>query len=217
HSIVDSGALDDASRMIASLEADRSGGLTPSGSDRNLFVSLSGAVKLALSQQPALRAELNKKLGPLAALRVRQAIAGGDDAAIALAATQFEGTEAAAEAYRWLGDRALQNGWFTRALAEYRRADASAAPSLSRELHSRSRLAAAMMGSDFGSAVSEPISFGDVRMTPVEFEALIAEMKARGTGTVQGASQAASGSLPGPTQIVAQNRARFDGPVGQNP
>jgi outer membrane protein assembly factor BamB len=217
HSIVDSGALDDASRMIASLEADRGGGLTPSGSDRNLFVSLSGAVKLALAQQPALRAQLTHKLAPLAALRVRQAVAGGDEATIALSATQFEGTEAAAEAYRWLGDRALQNGWFTRALAEYRRAESSAAPSLVRELQPRARLAAAMMGSDYGSAVTEPVSFGGVRMAPSEFEALVTEMKARGVGPLQGTAASASGNLPGPMQVVATNRARFDGPVGQNP
>jgi outer membrane protein assembly factor BamB len=217
HAIVESGALEDASRMIASLEADHGSGLTPSGSDRSLFVSLSGAVKLALAQQPALRAELTERLAPLAALRVRQAIASGDEAAIALAATQFEGTEAAAEAYRWLGDRALQNGWFTRAQAEYRRAEASASPSLSRELQPRTRLAAAMTGSDYGSAVTETVSFGDARMTPTEFEALVAEMKARGAGPVQGTSQAAVINLPGPSQITAQNRARMDGPVGQNP
>lgn len=217
HAIMESGALDDASRMIASLEADHGGGLTPSGSDRNLFVSLSGAVKLALAQQPALRAELTERLAPLAALRVRQAISSGDEAAIALAATQFEGTEAAAEAYRWLGDRALQNGWFTRALGEYRRAEASASPSLSRELSPRSRLAAAMTGSDYGSPVAETVSFNDLRMSAAEFEALVAEMKARGVGAVQGTAQSATGELPGPTQLTAQNRARFDGPVGQNP
>jgi len=217
HAVVESGALEDASRMIASLEADRGVGLTPSGNDLNLFVSLSGAVKLALAQQPALRAELTERLAPLAALRVRQAISHGDEATIALAATQFEGTEAAAEAYRWLGDRALQSGWFTRALAEYRRAEASASPSLSRELSLRARLAAAMTGSDYGSAATETVSIGDARMTPAEFEALVAEMKARGSVATPDASPGAAGSLPGPSQMQAQNRARFDGPVGQNP
>jgi len=217
HSIVESGAIDDASRMIASLEADRGGGLTPSGSDRDLFVSLSVAVKLAIAREPALRAELNKRLGPLSQLRVRQAIAGGDEAAIALAATQFEGTEAAAEAYRWLGDRALQNGWFARALAEYRRAETSAPASLIRELAPRARLAAAMMGTDHGSVITEPVSFGELNMAPGQFEALVAEMRARGTGTVQGAVASSAGNLPGPSQLTANNRARFDGPVGQNP
>lgn len=216
HAILESGALEDASRMIASLESDRGSGLTPSGTDRDLFVSLSGAVKLALAQQPGLRAELTERLAPLAALRVRQAISSGDEAAIALAATQFEGTEAAADAYRWLGDRALQYGWFTRALAEYRRAQASASPSLTRELSPRTRLAAAMTGSDVGSAITETVSIGEARMTAAEFEALVAEMKARGAGPLQG-SAASVGNLPGPVQLVANNRARFDGPVGQNP
>lgn len=215
HAILESGALEDASRMIASLESDRGSGLTPSGSDRDLFVSLSGAVKLALAQQPGLRTELTERLAPLAALRVRQAIASGDDAAIALVATQFEGTEAAAEAYRWLGDRALQYGWFTRALAEYRRAETSASPSLSRELSPRTRLAAAMTGSDLGSAVTETVTIGDAHMTANEFEALVAEMKTRGAGPLQG-TPVSTGNLPGPTQLVPHNRARFDGPVGQN-
>lgn len=216
HAILESGALEDASRMIAALESDSGTGITPSGTDHDLFVSLSGAVKLALAQQPGLRDELTQRLAPLAALRIRQAIASGDEGAIALAATQFEGTEAAAEAYRWLGDRALQFGWFTRALAEYRRAESSASPSLSRELLPRTRLAAAMTGSDAGSAVTETVTIGDARMSAAEFEALVAEMKARGAGPLHG-SAASVGKLPGPMQLVAQNRARFDGPVGQNP
>jgi outer membrane protein assembly factor BamB len=217
HAIVESGAMDDASRMIASLEADRGGGLTPSGDDRQLFVSLPVAIKLALAQQPALRTALNDKLGSLAQLRVRQAIASGDEGVIELAATQFEGTPAAAEAYRWLGDRALQNGWFARALAEYRRAEASAPPSLMQELAPRARLAAAMMGLDHGSAATEPVAFEGVTMPAAEFETLVAEMKARGAVNVSRSLGTTDLKLPDPVQLQANNRARFDGPVGQNP
>jgi outer membrane protein assembly factor BamB len=217
HAIVESGALDDASRMIAGLEAERGSGLTPSGKDRNLFVSLSGAVKLALAEQPKLRAELGRKQGALAALRVRQAVASGDELAISLAATQFEGTEAAAEAYRWLGDRALQNGWFSRALSEYRRAEATGGPALAREVAPRARLAAAMMGVDYGRAITEPVSIGDTRLAAAEFEALVTEMKSRGTSSVQESVAFSRHPLPGPAQYQPQNRARLDGPVGQNP
>jgi outer membrane protein assembly factor BamB len=217
HAIVESGAVDDASRMIASLDADRGGGLTPSGSDRELFVSLSVAIKLAVQQQPALRTSLSEKLASLAQLRVRQAIAGGDEAVISLAATQFECTPAAAQAYLWLGDRALQNGWFTRALADYRRAEASATPSLQRQLAPRARLAAAMLGLDHGSAATDTVSLGELNMAAAEFEALVAEMRGRGAGTLQGSTATSEFKLPAPVELQPHNRARLDGPIGQNP
>jgi outer membrane protein assembly factor BamB len=216
--LVDSGALEDAGRMIASLDADRGGGLTPSGQESDLFVSLAVAVKLALAHQPALREELNRALAPLAQLRVRQAIASGDDEVIELAATQFEGTPAAAEAYRWAGDHALQNGWFARALAEYRRAEQAASGSLARDIGPRARLAAAMLGLDHGTPLSEPVSLGSTTISAGEFETLVTEMKARAAGNVHGSlGGATTVKLPNPSQLQPTNRARFEGVAGQNP
>lgn len=216
-SVVASGALDDASRMIASLESDRSGGLAPSGSDHHLFVSLPVAVKLALLEHPDLRAQLSEKLSPLAQLRVRQAIATGDADAVDLAATQFEGTPSASEAHLWLGDRALQNGWFARALAEYRRADGSSSSAVARSLGQRERLAAAMIGLDAGKPVTETVSIGSMSLAASDFEALIAEMKARGAGNVVDTVSALQGRIADLATFTPTNRARLDGPVGQSP
>ena len=99
--------------------------------------------------------------------------------AVRLAAAQFESTPAAAEAHRWLGDRALSTGWFRRSITEYRRAERMASVSLRAELAPRIRLASAMMGREVGEPVKSAVRFGEMTMSAEQFESLIKEMVAR--------------------------------------
>ena len=114
--VLDSDAYDDAARMITSISPDAVAGVAPHGRDRQLLVALPSAIRLALRNYPQLQTVMNQKFGSLAQLRVKQSINANNVAAVELAAVQFEATEAASEAHRWLGDRALSSGWFARAL-----------------------------------------------------------------------------------------------------
>ena len=120
--VLESQAWDDAARLVTSLDPEAAPGVAPYVNDKALLTSLPVAVQLTLGEYPQLRQSLGDRFAALAKLRIGQAIAAGDAATIELATVQFAGTEAAAEAHQWLGDRALAGGAFTRALLEYRRA-----------------------------------------------------------------------------------------------
>ena len=216
-SVVESGAVDDASRMIASLEANQGSGLTPSGGDRTLFVSLGVAVKLAIARQPALREELNQKLGPLAELRVKKAIASSDEPIIELAACAIRRHFSRRGSLSMAGRPGTAER-LVRPRPERLPSRGRLGPSVvSGGVSARARLAGAMLGIDYGLTITKPVAFGDLHMSPGEFETLVGEMRARGTGTVLGSSASGRATLPAPSQLEPQNRSRFDGPAGQNP
>jgi hypothetical protein len=219
-SILDSGALRDAARIISSLDADSIQGVTPAPSERNLLVSLRTAIRIAMDRYPQLKTLINEKYGPVATLRVRQAIHDGDDAALRLAAVQFPGTEAVAEAQQWLGDRALTSGWFAQAMSLYQRATESSGPAMRRELAPRMRLAAAMMGQDYGQPITHEVQFGDFQLAADEFEQLIDEMQTHHAGAAIDDSSLHGGpvpKLPEPTVYRVEKPARLDGDVGNDP
>jgi hypothetical protein len=220
--VLDSDAYDDAARMITAADPDSMTGVAPFANDRQLLVSLPASIRLAIRQYPQLETVMTDRYGPLAQLRVRQAIAAGNVAAVQLAAVQFESTEAAAEAHRWLGDRALSSGWFARALAEYRRAELTAGAALKQELAARIRLAAAMLGDDVGTAATQPVQLGEIHMPAAEFETLVAEMRQRADGSPAARSAAVSelafaSPAPQPTGYEVHVRGRLDGQVGDEP
>ncbi len=181
--VLDSDAYEDAARMITSISPDAVTGVAPHGRDRQLLVALPSAIRLAVRQYPQLQAALNEKFGSLAQLRVKQSINANNVAAVELAAVQFATNEAAADAHRWLGDRALSSGWFARALAEYERATHTATSSAKHDLEARMRLAAAMQGSDLGQPVTRPVIFGEMTISPQEFEAMVADMRQANAAT----------------------------------
>ena len=75
-----------------------------------------------MREHPKLRQTMNEQFGARGQLRVRQAIGEGNLLALEAATMQFCGTEAAAEAHLWLGDRALAAGDFLHAIGQYRQA-----------------------------------------------------------------------------------------------
>lgn len=214
--VLESEAWQDAARMVTSLDPEAAPGVAPYYKDKDLLVSLPVAVRQTLADYPQLRQALGQQFGTLAKLRIGQAMAGGDASALELATIQFAGTEAAAEAHRWLGDRALSSGWFERAITEYRRST-QIQPAFAGDVSPRLRLAAAMLGQDAEQPVTKAVAFGEVKMTKEQFEALIAEMRARGNTSVAAVTASAPPAPQNPANFQVNLKAKLDGPLGANP
>jgi outer membrane protein assembly factor BamB len=218
-SLLDSEAWDDAARAVTALDCQSPAGVSPYLQDRNLLVSLPTAVRLTLEDYPQVATSLRENLSSLGRLRVGQATASGDAATVRLATVQFAGTEAAAEAYAWLGDRALAGGAFEQAIHEYRRAGTEL-PSLAPRLAPRIRLAAALLGRDEGQAATATVEFQGTTLAPGEFESLVAEMRSRPDASLLAPGQTSdpeAAAVPVPRQFSVHVRSRLDGPVGERP
>jgi outer membrane protein assembly factor BamB len=219
NALLESAAFDDAARLIASLDAEMFQGVAPHVSDRRLLASLPTAVGMALDAWPDLRAAVQAQYGEMAAFRVRRAIQENSLAAVQLATVQFAGLPAAAEAHRWLGDRALSIGWFDHALAQYRQAALSADAGDVRDLAARHRLAAAMLGRELGKPPASEIEIGGTKLTPAAFEELIAQLLKQ--NALLPAATLGNPSLgravPKPSGFAVQTRSRLDGPIGREP
>jgi outer membrane protein assembly factor BamB len=210
----------DACQIITSADVSDSLGLWPGSRDPQLLVSVNGAIDLAISHEPQLRQTMIRDFGPVGMLQVRQAMNEGDVAAIAMATSRYRGTDAAAQAYLWLGDRAMSTGEFARAREAYGRARKIASPQIAELLAPRDRLAAAMMGDDSGQPAIEPVKLGDVQLSASDFEKLAAEM--RKTHASAALASAAPGAAqaplaPAPSGFALREIGRVDGELGENP
>ncbi len=112
-------AYHDACQIITSSDASETLGLWPDAQDPQLLVSINGAIDLAMAHDNQLRQTMIREFGPLGMLQVRQAMNEGDSSAVAAAIARYRGTEAAAQADLWLGDRAVSTGDFARARSYY--------------------------------------------------------------------------------------------------
>ncbi|MCY2991946.1 MAG: PQQ-binding-like beta-propeller repeat protein [Planctomycetota bacterium] len=218
-SALDGGSLDEAARFIAAVEPGLTSGLTPSLDDRQLLVSLPTALRLALDTRPELAARIRERFGPAALLRVQQAARDSNAAVVQLATIQYAGSEAAAEAHRWLGDRALSSGWFLAAVAQYRQAARSASAASKRDLAPRVRLAAAMVGRQVGRPTSMDVKLGGVGVRAEAFESLLAEMLKQNSAepTTARAFDTSLPTAPQPTGFNIVPRGQLDGAVGRDP
>ncbi|MBW3539472.1 MAG: PQQ-binding-like beta-propeller repeat protein [Planctomycetes bacterium] len=192
-------------------------GLLPDSRDPSLLVSLPRAVALAMRDHPPLREAMQATFGDLGLVRVREAIAAADAATLQAATVQYFGTAAAAEAHRWLGDRALAAGRFGEAVEHYGDALRSADGTLTNDLEARGRLAAALMGRDAGEPVKTPVELGEQVLSPAEFEQLVSSLHSSRAGVTPALSEADASAVPPPAAYVAHVRSRFDGDVGKNP
>jgi outer membrane protein assembly factor BamB len=219
NALLESAAFADAARLIASLDAEMFQGVAPHVSDRRLLASLPTAVGMALDAWPDLRAAVQAQYGEMAAFRVRRAIQEDSLAAVQLATVQFAGLPAAAEAHRWLGDRALSIGWFDHALAQYRQAALSADAGDVRDLAARHRLAAAMLGRELGKPPASEVEIGGTKLTPAAFEELVAQLLKQNALLPAAAlgNPSLGRAVPKPSGFAVQTRSRLDGPIGREP
>jgi outer membrane protein assembly factor BamB len=221
-SALDSQSYHDACQIITSPATLEITGLMPDPRDPQLSVSLETAVGAALRHDAALREMMTRQFGPAGMLEVRRSMGQSDADAVLAAATRYRGTEAAAEACLWLGDRAVGGGDFNRARVWYRQAKQNGNAALAKRIAPRDRLAAAMLGEDVGSPATEPVQFGVVTMPAGEFESLVADMRKTHAPTGLphiGAIVAAPlvPAAPAPGGFELQQLERFDGDMGDNP
>lgn len=216
------GAMEDACAIIASAGQVGVLGLLPSAEDRELFVSLPKAVAVAVRDNPELKQTMVQKIGPVGVLRVRQAIARADHAAVQAATIQYYATQAASEAHGWLGDRALSSGRFEEAITEYRVALTDATRSRVRDIAPRLKLALAMLGRPGPELDDGQVVLGQREYSAAEFATLTSRLiEAHRTSsqvtTVQEPRPQAVGPVPAPSGFRVEVRARFDGSVGRSP
>ena len=217
---LDNQSYRDACQVISSATNNGMLGLLPDTQDPDLNVSLPATVAIAMHEHPQFRETMNEQFGPLGRLRVRQAIASGDAAAVEAATLHFFATEAAAEAHIWLGDRALSSGAFADARGHYRGARANAPPELISRLAASEQLAAALMGRDAGQPIQETISFGETRLSAAELQNLTNELRsARAAESAIGQDVAARREtpLPPPRDYEVAPLSRLEGEAGENP
>lgn len=219
NALLESAAFDDAARLIASLDAELFQGVARHVRDRRLLASLPTAIGMALEASPDFRAAVRKEYGETSRLRVRRAIQENSLAAIELATIQFAGLPAAAEAHRWLGDRALSIGWFDHALAQYRQAAESADVAELRDLAARHRLAAAMLGRELGQPATAEVEIGGLKLSPAAFEELVAGLLKQNVAlpAATPGNPSLGRVVPQPSGFTVQPRSRLDGPIGREP
>jgi len=152
-------------------------GLLPDLRDGQLLVPYGTMIRLAMNDHPELIGVMRERFDKLARLRLGTAISQADVQQVFEIAAEFYGTQASAEANRWLGDRAVSGGDFPLALSHYRQALSLGPADLRNGLAARIRLVGAMMGQDFGEPVAEPVQWGRIRLSPVQFERMVAEQR----------------------------------------
>ncbi len=218
-SLLDSEAYSEAANMVAAIEPHATSGVTPSVADDDLFLSLPTVVAVAMLASPELRRAVDTDHGAAAKLRVQRAMRENDLAVIQMATIQFPGSEAASEAHRWLGDRALAAGWFANAMIHYQRAATSCAIADRPQLAARWQLAAAMLGRRVKGPESDRVQFGTSVLSVNEFESLIADLleHSAADGESSETPEPAGRDFPQPSGFTLQQRGRFDGPVGAKP
>jgi len=226
-SAIDSQSYHDACQIITSPATVEISGLMPDPRDPQLSTSLETAFGAALHHDAALREMMTRQFGPAGMLEVRRSMDQSDADSVLAAAARYRGTEAAAEACVWLGDRAVGGGDFNRARVWYRQALQNGNAALAKRVAPRDRLAAAMLGQDVGTPASEPVQFGEVTMPTGEFESLVADMRKTHaptgnpiTGavvTVAMTTAALNPAAPAPGGFELQQLERFDGEMGDNP
>ncbi|NQT37050.1 MAG: PQQ-binding-like beta-propeller repeat protein [Planctomycetes bacterium] len=126
-------------------------------------------------------------------------------------------TDAAADAHRWLGDRALSTGQSAEAIGHYRRALRGVSPSGEAALRGRIRLAAAMQGRMAESPVTEPIVVGKMNLDAERFEQWVHDLyethrrRRSDAGNSTGSTPTDHGFCPPPAQYHGQPGSIFEG------
>ena len=211
---------EDACRIVMSINVSDGPGLLPDMDDRQLFVSLPTAVASAMQLHPEFARLMAEKFGPLGVIRVRQAIQSGDIRGVQAATLQFFGTEAAAEAHQWLGDRDLSAGSFPSAEEHFLLGLAHCLPRQRDGLQSRLNLAMALNGKPLPDSTGpmSAIELNGVAITAGELDSLVKSLAARPSTARRflHAPIVAPEVLP-PRSYKAESRASFDGQPGLNP
>ena len=159
-----------------------------------------------------------RQIGPADQLKIEQALARGDPAAVEALPLQYCGTPAAALPCQWLGDRALAAADLAQAVSWYDEGLRWASPAQQPELAARKRLVSAMLGSAWGQPPTQPVSLGGVKVSPEQFEGWVRDQLSRRRIAAEAASSA--DSLPvvaaaQPVQFQAASFGQLDDSAGE--
>lgn len=197
---LDAEAWEDAHRAVAGLVPAVGldvalHGLCPDPRDADRLATMPLFVSEALGAHPEFRAFMQGRPAERGALRLAQLRAAGDVAGMRVAAFEFQGTPAAAEAREWLAGRALAEGWFAAALAHVQ-AGLEDAPAVVRDrLLAIQSLAQAVAG----DAVTVTPAGGIAAVPPAEVAAVVA---ASAAAAQPAATVAATAPPPGHVEAV---------------
>jgi outer membrane protein assembly factor BamB len=225
-SAIEGQAYQDAAETIAGagtklVESTGTLGVLPDAKEEGLYVSLRVAIEQAMRAHPGLESAMQQRFGPTALLRVRKAIAEGNEPRIESATLQYHGTAAAAEAHVWLGNRALSIGEFARALAHFETAGQSSERSIAADAKHRARLAGALAGRKIGAPAESLVRIGDASMAAHEFEGVIEQLVARSAAAALANDTSDAATMqppvaPGEFQVAARGTFRL-GPIAPPP
>ena len=212
---------EDACRIVMSIDVGDGQGLLPDMDDRQLFVSLPTAVAAAMQVHPEFGKLMTEKFGPLGVIRVRQAVQSGNVRGVQAATLQFFGTEAAAEAHQWLGDRDLSAGRFPSAEEHFLLGLAHCLPRQREGLQSRLQLALALNGKsarETFQAPETPLEVNGAKITGAELASLVNSLAER-PSPLRRFQRPVTGPTPeiAPQSYRVETRASFDGQPGLNP
>jgi outer membrane protein assembly factor BamB len=214
---VSSGEYRGACQVVSSWSNAEGGGLLPAAKDQRLLQSLAAIMESAMQNAPELRQTMREHYAPVGRLRLKQATTDGDAAAVAAVVLQFYGTEAAADAHLWLGDRWLSRGEAGRAIGHYRESLPNVPAERREGVLARLRLAGAMLGRNAGGPAAAPVELGHARFTAAEFERLVAQLRQARQGNGSGAEAAGEAAAvetpsPAPGEYGVRPWARLDAP-----
>lgn len=165
--LIDSRNWSAATEKIAHLRLQETPtGTAPAAEDASLWQSASAMIIDVQMHFDELGAEMRRRFSELADVSVSRAIAGSDATAVEFAGLRFAGTEAAQNAWAWLGKRALSAGWLDDARIYLDRANAAGA-----ELHPTIEFLDALSGRR-SQAPGETLEYGGAAVTTEEVLAL---------------------------------------------
>lgn len=213
-------AYEDACRIITSAGRAGMAGLLPDSKDPDLLVSLPRAIAIAMREHADLQQTMRDQFGDVGRVRVREAMTRADVDAVEAATVRFYGTQAAAEAYRWLGNRALASGKFAQAAQAYQEALPFAENALVRDVQNRLRLAASLLGHEVPTEENDAVHIASASWSGPEFQRMIDELRkthARTETSTSGDWNTAHLSQsvpPQPARMQALPRNQFAGDLG---
>ncbi len=189
--------------------------LVPDSTTNQRLTSWSVFAHDIFDKQPEVRGILRKDFGPEARLKLRLAMDEKDEAALEALVIRYPGTEEAAEALLWRGDRYLLDGEPAFALMRYREARRITEGGLRDALEDRMIVATALLGRK-APAVDHDIQLGDVRLTAASLEALRKRRQEDGYDSRDRQPLPAQ-LAPSPSTFTLAPREKLDGEMGSRP
>ncbi len=206
--------LREACRILTQVKERGPRTLVSDGNDDQRLMSWPVALAELTAAHPDLLKTLRTEFAPEARLELRRALDDQDVRSLATLVLRYDGTDEAAEAHSWLGDRSLLDGEPALASAQYREALRMAqGKELRDRIQDRLQLTAALLGQALAAPVEKDIEFGTTRLSPAALEALRKKRAEQGADSRTRLSLPPQ-SAPFPTAFEVVSHGQFEGEMG---